>query len=743
MARLERGKGKAKQVYTITRRGVTLRLQQEDRGELHLPGYRRCASEAAAREVFAAEVRSLIDDGLKPADDEAKAIAAAMEAEEPAGPPTLPVRRDLAVYNEATGFVVTSRRMAGKTLDEGGEAWVKAAKKGDLLPLMLVQDDPFIIRVVAGEPLSAQESEEWVARIDWHLNVSDGRLCITGGSVFSNEDYDADDPYYEGYVAELAIPKGRYRATLYTQVHGVNGGAVLDHVAGGEYGSGEELDAWWARTRGGEPRPAWDDEELAGFLLHLEPVEKAPTKGLSELPEGGWFGGAENARKPERCPRGLVAKDVVRRKETSPSGWTYVRDVAQMAGDRTAKALRGGRPVVLPLTGLAFAARIAWFASRWVVFELRVSHPSGLGDLGARGWPADVIVVEEDGGSRILFGADIQPRDVFLAFGAIGAELASLPDGASLELLAAPAGSMDDGSSEAGYLRLGGALHDGAWSITSAFPAVDAATLEAAIALAREASSGSTIAARDAAEGEAILARARREFGPHIADAKPRFVDGVLRVRPDAPELLLMGVAAFAERFGATWPVVSIAAPDDDDEDDEDGDGLFPAAPIKGAEVLRAPSGRTYLQTMALLLSEDVASTAQARERAIVARAMGHVGDLVCDAFENVAVRGYAKAGGPSWGFLLCAAPDEVVVQLASFFDGGGVLVTSTDPNARDRAEAKVFRTGVPGGNTRDILEAHEARLAELAATLGAPLPTEPSMAAFAQALDRVVDVTS
>ena len=98
-------------------------------------------------------------------------------------------------HNEATSFVVTSRKMAGKELDEGSPDWAKAVKRGDMLPLTLIQDDPFVIRVVAGESLNAQESEEWVARVDWHLNIPDGKLCVTGGAIFTNSDYDPDDDY--------------------------------------------------------------------------------------------------------------------------------------------------------------------------------------------------------------------------------------------------------------------------------------------------------------------------------------------------------------------------------------------------------------------------------------------------------------------------------------------------------------------------------------------------------------------
>lgn len=149
MATLERGKSKRKQLIEIVRYGRVLRMRETEAGDQRLPGYRVCANEAAAIAALAAEVRSHLDAGMQPVDDEARAIAASQPAKK-AGLPVLPVRQDLDIYNEATGFVVTSRKMAGKTMDEGSPEWKKGVSKGELLPLTLVQDDPFIIRVVAG-----------------------------------------------------------------------------------------------------------------------------------------------------------------------------------------------------------------------------------------------------------------------------------------------------------------------------------------------------------------------------------------------------------------------------------------------------------------------------------------------------------------------------------------------------------------------------------------------------------------
>ena len=57
---------------------------------------------------------------------------------------------------------------------------------------------------------------------------------------------------------------------------------------------------------------------------------------------------------------------------------------------------------------------------------------------------------------------------------------------------------------------------------------------------------------RDDAEGKAILAWAERNFGIHLKDNLPRVSEGAVRLRKPGHEVALLGIAAFAIRFGAT-----------------------------------------------------------------------------------------------------------------------------------------------------------------------------------------------
>src|SRR4051794_8977161 len=95
-------------------------------------------------------------------------------------------RADLVVYNEATGFMITSQGLCGRDfsgIDADDPEWFDAVNDGVFLPFELVQDDSFVIRVVVDEPLSREEEDEWVGRTCHKLRVPDGKLALLGGGL--------------------------------------------------------------------------------------------------------------------------------------------------------------------------------------------------------------------------------------------------------------------------------------------------------------------------------------------------------------------------------------------------------------------------------------------------------------------------------------------------------------------------------------------------------------------------------
>ena len=652
MAKLERGKGLGKHVIELTRCGPVLVLRQTEGEHRNLTGFRRCASAAAAQAELAREVGALLADRMRPADAEARSIARSAAPTRKSNAPRGPLRCDLGIFNEANGFVITSRRMAGKPIEEGSAAWRKAVAKGDLLPISLKQDDPIVVRIVLGGPLSKAEEAAWLARIDSMLDVRDGKLCITGGSVFAQAEYDADDPHYERYVAELPIPKSRYRAALHV--------LALDEA--------DERDA---------------EREPVDFLLHLTPTDSSGDDGLSELPRDGWFSGEENARDANEPRTAIHATEVVRRLEGAPGHWTFAREPFSDLAGCEPPALQHGA-LELGLDAIAGAARLAWLRCTHAAFELRL-QTRGSTPLAAS-WPDDVIAIEEDGIVRLLFDADASLDALLPSLESLAARIAGLAEGASLDFCASARERASDEPIEAARLWLRGSVSRGQWTIAAAHPAVDGPTLRDALAFSSEVNRGMPI--------------------------------------PEAR-------ATFAERFARAFPMAEAALLEEDWDDEE-----APPKPIVGAKILASPT-RTWSQTMALLLSDEVEAKTNGVERELRRAGYRHVGDLVCDAFDTIAFRGYVSPQGDGWAITRAEAPDRVDLEIVTRFAGGASLLTSAQ--SRNVTAPQMIHQTLSGASPPALIAAHHERVAALSADHGVPATAVAKLFSLAELLDGVL----
>ncbi len=245
-------------------------------------------------------------------------------------------RRDVYVHNEATGFLITSRAMGGCRLDPDTDGWTDAVRAGELIPVALARAAPFVIRVVVGGELTAQEREECVGRFPWVLRVPDGQLAVTGGIEFVLEPAAEDPTSISESLRVLDVPAGDYRAVLYAYLSGVNGEHLLE-LAAPRGKRAEAAGAFFRRTRPGEAFPLWlrhrcvahpdrdpghekewegqdvpaEVPELIDFLVHLTPLESEQDV-LPRLDRGFFRWEVFEARMPVRCPLGLQASDVLR-----------------------------------------------------------------------------------------------------------------------------------------------------------------------------------------------------------------------------------------------------------------------------------------------------------------------------------------------------------------------------------------------------------------------------------------------
>src|SRR5687768_11711898 len=64
-------------------------------------------------------------------------------------------RWDFSLYNEALGFVITSRDRGGRVFSEAEpEEWARGIEEGVFLPIGLSEDVGFTIRLVVGQALA-------------------------------------------------------------------------------------------------------------------------------------------------------------------------------------------------------------------------------------------------------------------------------------------------------------------------------------------------------------------------------------------------------------------------------------------------------------------------------------------------------------------------------------------------------------------------------------------------------------
>lgn len=499
----------------------------------------------------------------------------------------LPLRSDYHVDNEATIVLLRSVGISPER-KEILENLPGAIANGWAVPFELVQDDSFNLRVVVGE-LSTQEQAEWVGKVQWHLLAPSNRLVLETGLEPNLTDEEAQ-------ALALEVPTGSYRVTLYAHLPGVNAWACLR-----EAGHTESLGEWFRRTRGNEPMPDWLLVRLAeapgedpghehewesflltddfveaqirlrqnppiDFLLHFDPLAPgAPCRNRkTRRPRPA----AENARKPEKFPLGLIAKDIVL-SERPALVWTPHAPKAAGLLDIVPGALDPivGGPVRLRIDQLHSLARIPTWCNPMAWGVLLVENASELtpARLGVR--QSYYLGVETTPSGLMI---SLKPKDKLSIPGnlrSVEKALYALPDGAILELVVGDHGGFE----QAGDQRYRGELRKGVWSVSTAYPPIKADILEEAVAFAGCLDYG-RIQGRDEADAEAILALLSRASEllkemdtDHGRRIPPYYQEWYAAVRPSRNgsaitlglrndgELWNAARYVFAMRYGNTW----------------------------------------------------------------------------------------------------------------------------------------------------------------------------------------------
>lgn len=170
-------------------------------------------------------------------------------------------RLDLKVRSEATALVVTSRNVGGYAATDlySPKTWAKAVEEGVFIPMELVQDDDFLLRIVVGD-LQGTEATDWVGRLSWKLSLPEGQLVLASGLEYLIEE-DKEAEFLRELIRVIEVPPADYRFDIYSYLVGVHGDWDLPE------GDKEPLGAYFRRTRGEETvedaMPDWLKSRLA------------------------------------------------------------------------------------------------------------------------------------------------------------------------------------------------------------------------------------------------------------------------------------------------------------------------------------------------------------------------------------------------------------------------------------------------------------------------------------------------
>jgi hypothetical protein len=204
--------------------------------------------------------------------------------------------------------------------------------------------------------------------------------------------------------------------------------------------------------------------------------------------------------------------------------------------------------------------RLAWFTSASAVPELRI-QAEGAGNLAMlfAHWPA--LRAQNGGGVLRLSFPETGRWGNLQTMEEVNADTWTyFASGSILELATCSSPAVGDPAHRPGSLRFRGVTEGRVdpcvWKIAEAYPAVDAATLRAALALSEAAENGKTLALASADEAKLVLEAFLARWGDGLTQNNPirRTAAKIGLKKKDTSVLYLVAAEAFRSRYGAVWP---------------------------------------------------------------------------------------------------------------------------------------------------------------------------------------------
>ena len=699
-----------------------------------------------------------------------------------AKPPTKPskpaataaaFRKDYYVYNEATGLLVTSKRMGGKGLEGSGDEWVKAVKRGDMIPLELYQDDPFIMRVVIGD-LLPQEDEEWTGRLDWKLRVPDGNLVVCGGSEYVMEEFEDEEEHsLAEYVKHIKIPRGDYKATIFMYMPGVNGTPCLRAAKGGD--EPEPLGEWFRRTRPKEKFPEWlqnecisdpaedtdHEDEWEGkkpvkdpnrgyveFLLQLTPMA-ADEKVEMPKADDGWFSTPSRCRVPERIPLRIIADNpegLVTEEERKAKRPKHGHLILQLTEKFKRTPIKGGN-IEVPLERLQQLYRIPWFCHVWAIPQIKILLPADAKYELIPGGEYTYVNAVPNGFDVSFETGGSQSKCIYL-IKALGERMKGLPDGTEVELDTCYNDEREMKKPvPIGLHRYKGTVRNGVLHVTECFPPVEASTLKDVLALSAQVENEKEIDCGDEAVADAVLKVLKKHLFFSDNPAVKKGSTGITLTKSEPLMLNFVATEVFMRKYKAKFAALDLLSDDDDDDDDDDEDdeemdlaaalgggaAKQPNLPPKGEVLLQGADKRVTYLSDATKMVDAVAKRIADIEKEILPLGFKLVADIVVNAMEQAVIRGYAQQGGSAWGALIANVHGGGLFEFVGRFEMDASLTVTRNQMASDELYRNAFKSARTSGSIADMWKEFQRRSAHLATQFGAPVKLKATAKGLAE----------
>jgi hypothetical protein len=261
--------------------------------------------------------------------------------------------------------------------------------------------------------------------------------------------------------------------------------------------------------------------------------------------------------------------------------------------------------------------------------------------------------------------------------------------------------------------------------------------VEEALALVDALEQGKGIRARDAAEAEALLAGASRD--EYLSGVKLARKGRVLTVTQNKTAYLpYVARYVFRQRLRDAWDLSSDERASEElrrMESDAIAALTQMLTPAATAFVVAQATGKFKPGDLNRWKGVERKRLEDFDERF---RSLGlrPLGDLVFDFASEIAVRAYGAEGANVYGSLMWPRGGEPEVDLYTRFSDASSVTTTTTPYGQDLEGARIFFGSFPGDTVEVLWRRHRAAMDRRLATGCSALPAEPTVQAFAQAVE-------